>query len=244
MKLIFIRHGEPDYVNDFLTSYGKQEAELLSQRLAAIPNIEGCYCSPLGRSKATAAPTCRALGMEPIILPWLQEFSGRITDPETGEPRIPWDLKPEYWMGDPILADESRWTEHPLMQAGNVAESYRATCEGMDELLARHGYRREGRMFCCEGNRESVILIFCHMAISMAAIGHLTGISPVLLWHHGCMPPSGVTTLMTQERQPGKVFFRWFQMGDTSHLYAGGVSPSRMAMFQEVYTGTDHTRTR
>ena len=32
MRLIFIRHGDPDYVHDTLTEKGKREAELLAQR--------------------------------------------------------------------------------------------------------------------------------------------------------------------------------------------------------------------
>lgn len=30
MRLIFVRHGEPDYVNDTLTEKGWREAELLA----------------------------------------------------------------------------------------------------------------------------------------------------------------------------------------------------------------------
>ena len=33
MRIIFVRHGEPDYANDTLTPKGWREAELLSQRL-------------------------------------------------------------------------------------------------------------------------------------------------------------------------------------------------------------------
>ena len=33
MKLIFIRHGDPDYKNDSLTEKGMIEAELLSERV-------------------------------------------------------------------------------------------------------------------------------------------------------------------------------------------------------------------
>ena len=33
MRIIFIRHGDPDYVNDALTPKGVREAKLLSDRL-------------------------------------------------------------------------------------------------------------------------------------------------------------------------------------------------------------------
>ena len=37
MKLLLIRHGDPDYVHDDLTEIGKREAELLSGRIAPLP---------------------------------------------------------------------------------------------------------------------------------------------------------------------------------------------------------------
>ncbi len=64
MKLLIIRHGDPDYEHDSVTEKGKREVELLGQRLAK-ENITKIYCSPLGRARATAAPTCRLTGMEP-----------------------------------------------------------------------------------------------------------------------------------------------------------------------------------
>lgn len=48
----------PDYEHDSVTEKGKREVELLGQRLAK-ENITKIYCSPLGRARATAAPTCR-----------------------------------------------------------------------------------------------------------------------------------------------------------------------------------------
>ena len=46
MKIIFIRHGEPNYEIDSLTEKGWREAELLSKRTAKW-NVTDFYCSPL-----------------------------------------------------------------------------------------------------------------------------------------------------------------------------------------------------
>lgn len=54
-------------------------------------------------------------------------------------------------------------------------------------------------------------------------LGHLLGISPVVLWHGLCAAPSSVTTLTTEERRDG-AYFRMSSFGDISHLYAGGES--------------------
>ena len=58
MKIIFIRHGEPNYEIDSLTEKGWREAELLSKRTAKW-NVTDFYCSPLGRAKDTASFTLK-----------------------------------------------------------------------------------------------------------------------------------------------------------------------------------------
>ena len=56
MRLLIIRHGDPDYEQDSLTPKGWCEAELLSERISKM-NIKDFYVSPLGRAKATASCT-------------------------------------------------------------------------------------------------------------------------------------------------------------------------------------------
>ena len=77
MKIIFIRHGEPNYEIDSLTEKGWREAELLSKRTAKW-NVTDFYCSPLGRAKDTASFTLKNAGREAEILPWLREFDAPV----------------------------------------------------------------------------------------------------------------------------------------------------------------------
>ena len=65
MRLLIIRHGDPDYSIDSLTEKGKREAELLSERLIH-EKMDAIYCSPLGRAKATAEPTLRRSGRSAV----------------------------------------------------------------------------------------------------------------------------------------------------------------------------------
>ena len=53
MKILLIRHGDPDYTIDSLTEKGWREAKLLSNRLEKL-EIRDFYVSPLGRARATA----------------------------------------------------------------------------------------------------------------------------------------------------------------------------------------------
>ena len=49
MRLIFIRHAEPDYSIDSLTEKGWREAKLLAERTKRW-KVDEFYCSPLGRA--------------------------------------------------------------------------------------------------------------------------------------------------------------------------------------------------
>ena len=43
------------------------------------------------------------------------------------------------------------------------------------------------------------------------------------------------TGIVTEERVQGEVFFKCMQVGDTSHLYAGGEPVSSSGLFPEIY---------
>ena len=61
MKLVIVRHADPDYSIDSLTPTGWKEAELLSERLVKTP-ADAYYVSPLGRAKDTASLTLQKMG--------------------------------------------------------------------------------------------------------------------------------------------------------------------------------------
>ncbi len=61
MKLIIIRHGDPDYEKDSLTAKGWREAGLLADRISRL-NVRDFYCSPLGRARDTAGVTLKRMG--------------------------------------------------------------------------------------------------------------------------------------------------------------------------------------
>lgn len=233
MKLIFIRHAEPDYSVDSLTEKGFREALLLSERVKNW-NVKKVYCSPLGRARATARPSLEKLGMEAEIKDWLREFPAYIVNPLSGEKRICWDLMPTYWCREPLHYDKNMWYESALMQTGDAKECWTGVCAGIDELLAQHGYEREKGWYSVREKNTDTIVFFCHLGITCAILGHLLGVSPMVLWQGIFMPPSCVTVLQTEERQPGKAYFRCRALADTAHLLMAGEPISEMGAFEEV----------
>ncbi len=240
MRILIIRHGEPNYKLDALTEKGKREAALLAERLSRIP-ADAYYVSPLGRAQETAAYTLRRVGRTAVTLPWLQEFHGRSVNPATGLSHIPWDYHVDEWARHPLLYDPDRWVEDPLVRDGDVAQVWEETKAGLDALLSAHGYTRDGSVYRCQDNRDGTIMLFCHFAVGTAILAHLINTSPVPLWQGFLWTTSAVTTVVTQERRPGEIEFRCVSAGDVSHLLQGGEPASLAGLFPERYNGVDST---
>ena len=241
MRILLIRHAEPDYTVDSLTPKGRVEAELLSRRMVKY-DVRDFYVSPLGRAKDTAAYTLEKLGREAETLPWLREFRGSYPDPETGERRVvAWDVKPRIWTAFPGVTQIDTWCDTPAFAGGDVKEIWQETTAGVDELLGRYGYVKDGPVWKCENNGDFTIALFCHFGISMAILGYLTDVSPMVLWQHTMCLPSSLTEVVTEERIKGEVIFRMTKLGDLTHLEAAGEARSTAGLFPEVYTGFDST---
>jgi broad specificity phosphatase PhoE len=238
MKLIIIRHADPDYSIDSLTEKGWREAELLSERIIRM-NVKEFYTSPLGRAKDTASVTLKKLKREAIELPWLREFHAPIIDQYTGKERIPWDLLPGDWTKITEYYDNQLWHTVPVMEEGKVYEEALRVFNGIDEILKKHGYEREENLYRAVNPNTDTIVLFCHFGVECVILSHLLGISPVVLWHGFCAAPSSVTTLITEERRKGIAYFRMNSFGDTSHLYAAGEPPAFAARFCETYNNWD-----
>ena len=235
MKLLIIRHGDPDYEHDDLTEVGKREARCLAARIAPM-KVKEYFVSPLGRAKATAAPTLEKAGRQATEYDWLRELSIPIARPDkNGElSRVPWDWLPQDWLRDTRLLSAEHWMENEVMQGGRVGEAYEQVTREFDALLARYGYVREGLLYRVREPNEDTLVFFCHLGLGCALLSHLMNCSPMVLWQGTVMAPSSVSVVYTEERRPGYASFRAASIGDVSHLYAAGLEPSFAARFCET----------
>lgn len=238
MKILIIRHGDPDYSIDSLTPTGWKEAELLAERISGI-DIKAFYVSPLGRARDTASLTLKKMGRTAETLPWLREFAPAPVRPNIEEQSVCWDWLPQDWTAEPLFYDEQHWFDVPTFMDAGVKEAAAWVAEGLDTLLASHGYVRDGRLYRAESPNEDTIALFCHFGLECVLLGHLLGISPMVLWHGTCAAPTSVTTLNTEERREGIAYFRMSAFGDISHLYAAGQQPAFAARFCETYANFD-----
>ena len=110
---------------------------------------------------------------------------------------------------------------------------------GLDELLAKHGYVREGGYYRAVTPNNDTIVLFCHLGVQAVFVSYLLGISPIVMLQGFSPAPSSVTTIATEERVQGIASFRVLEYGSTEHLYVASEKPSFAARFCECYTNFD-----
>ena len=241
MRILIIRHADPDYTVDSITPEGVIQAECLGERLRST-RIDRVYVSPLGRARATADTALRGTGLTYEVLPWLQEFRGRAFDAFRGISRIPWDLKHDQWYDEKGFQDRDAWADAGYLAGSNVRAVWEETKDGLDRVLEDNGYARENGMYrCAPGGNDLTLAFICHFGVGCAMTAHLTGLPALPMWHGTCMMPTGINILLTEERDPGLASFRCVAYGDLAHLYVKGVPPTWHGMYPERYNGVDST---
>lgn len=242
MKLLIVRHGDPDYSIDSLTEKGWREAEYLSERLSKL-DVKAFYVSPLGRAKDTASFTLKKMNRTAEECEWLREFNPRINRPDvTDIKKNAWDWLPQDWTKDERYYRNDLWFQTDIMQEGKVKEEYDWVIENFDKLLAKHGYVREGHYYRVEESNNDTVVLFCHFGLECVLLSHLMSVSPMALWHSMCAAPTSVTTVVTEERRKGIASFRMSSFGDISHLYVHDEPPAFAARFRESYGNEDERR--
>lgn len=235
MRLIFIRHGDPDYSIDNLTEKGKREATLLSKRVNSWENITEYFVSPMGRAQATCHYAIDNTGRKAITKEWLEEF--REIVPSKGGLHVPWDFMPDYWTNDSNFLDLEHWHEAKIYEGMPIKKHADYVTGEFDKLLEEYGYVRKNKMYITEKeNDDTTLVFFCHLGVSCLLLAHLTNIAPTLLWHSFYIAPTSVTIGAFEEREPHKASFRIQVMGDTNHLHAGNEPVSKSGYFTTTFS--------
>ena len=239
MKIVIVRHGDPDYQNDCLTEKGKREAECLAPRIQKM-KFERCYVSPLGRARQTAEACLGPIGIEPVVLDWLQEVRTKVYRPNQAyRESVPWDWYPADWTSCDDFYTFDRWYEHPVFVQAGLKQDIENIYAGLEKLLNEMGYVKNGRFFKAVRPNNDTVLLFCHFGLECVIISYLLNISPMVLWQGFCAHTTSVTTVATEERIAGQAGFRVIEFGDTSHLYTAGEPCSFSGRFCECFTNED-----
>ena len=204
MRIVFVRHGEPDYARDCLTERGRDQARAAAERLRE-EGIEEIYSSPLGRAAETAAFTSEALGLPVRTLDWMRELHWGSTDgtpmPADGHP---WDLA-DMLAGEGRDLTDPGWREHAYFRSNKVTAEADRVAEETDRWLRTLGYERNGAYYRCirPDSRQATVALFSHGGSSAAAMGHILNLPfpyACALFH---LEFTGIT-IIRLDRNPGR----------------------------------------
>ena len=174
MRIVLIRHGDPNYEKDCLTELGHKQAKVAAQRLLK-EGIEEIYCSPLGRARQTAQAFSEASGISEVkILDFMREI-------RFGCEGELYDNKWNPWLGVNALVREGKnlqspeWREYPVFKNNYSTEDADKIAVEADKWLATFGYTREGCYYRNnrKDDKEKTVAIFCHGGSSTAFIAHV-----------------------------------------------------------------------
>ena len=224
MILYLVRHGEPDYSTETLTALGQRQAEAVSVRMEE-SGIEEIFASPMGRARQTAAPTAARLGLPITIAPWAEEL-GR----ESQTPYPDGKMKNIFMVPTTLLASqensaldmESSFTECPGLCENGFASRYQYISGGVDDLIERHGYRRNDKGFyqAVEPN-EKRIALFCHAGMMRVAVSHIFNLPYQLLGSRFLPWFTSVTAIWFDPKADAgaETAPRLYSFGDIGHLH-------------------------
>ena len=226
MRIIFVRHGEPDYRRDCLTDVGRVQAAAAAERLAGEGIVE-IYASPCGRARQTADFTARRLGLPVVELPYMREISW-------GGPGIPVEGHP-WTLGDWLIAREDfdfyrdDWRGHPYFKENAATAHFEEISARIDGFLAAKGYRREGSRYRCVEGSDKTIALFSHGGSGACVLSHM--LSLPFPYVASVMPYDFTSIIiLSLENTPGACVFPRIELfNDCAHIH----SDSHVVRLQE-----------
>lgn len=218
MRIIFVRHGEPDYDNDCLTANGIIQARKTAARLKD-EDIKAVYSSPMGRAVQTAFHTAADHGLEVNILDFMHEIDWGGRDGRTLEyDGHPWTLGHMLIAEDPALLEDDRWREHHYFKDNICLAHYDRISDLTDRFLEGYGLIREGDIYKASLLTDDTIAIFAHGGSGAVILSHILNIPfPYVL----AAMPYGVCSVSILDLHPltgDKVIPRIELFNDMGHL--------------------------
>ena len=220
MKIILIRHGDPDYEKDCITELGHKQVKVAAQRLLK-EEIDEVYSSPLGRAKQTAQAFLDASGIGNMtILDFMQEI-------RFGCEGALYDNRWNPWLGVGALIKEGKdlqsadWREYPVFKDNFATIDADKIAKESDKWLASLGYERQGQYYRCTGKKESdkTIAIFCHGGSSAAFLARV--LNQTFAYMCGVLMyfPHTTISVLKFDNKPGELILPVIELlNDARHL--------------------------
>lgn len=177
MRLILVRHGEPDYENDRLTGNGMIQAELTAGELKG-NDIKAVYSSPMGRAYDTALYTAKELDLPVKKLDFMHEIDWGDREDKDCVQKLEYNGHP-WALGFKLLRENTEyigsmdWDKHPYFRDNKCLEYYNRVSERFDEFLKDYGYIRKDNLYYCRDGCKDTVAIFAHGGSGAIMLSHV-----------------------------------------------------------------------
>ena len=173
MRIIFVRHGYPDYKLDCLTEVGHQHAEAVAVRLKDEP-FSRVFSSTCGRAVETAEHIASKHGLPVESFDFMREIKwGPIGGDELPHKNgYPWAVVSNMVAeGESLM--ETDWMEKGPFANNKVKFLVENIGVEFDKLMASLGYTREGSYYRVTGENNQTVAMVSHGGSSSAVLAHL-----------------------------------------------------------------------
>ena len=227
MLFFYVRHGDPIYNPDMLTSLGHEQAKAVAKRLSLF-GVDRVFASSSNRARQTAEPTCALLKKEMTICDWANEglVWQEFTVVKENGARV-WGFQNketvELFNSKEMRAMGELWCTHPALHEGFKNGMERVNRE-VDEFFLSLGYRhdRENARFEVVNSNNERVVLFAHQGFGMSFFSSLLDIPYPMFSTHFDMGHTGVSVVDFTERD-GYVYPKLLQLSNDSHLYREGL---------------------
>ena len=220
MRLIFVRHGEPNYEKDILTQTGREQAQSTAKRLQG-EDIKAIYASPMGRAKETASYTAKAHGLDVKTLDFMHEINWGDKDGNSGKLPYeghPWTLAYRVLTDSPEYVGKDNWTEHHFFKDNICMEYYEKVSDAFDKFLENYGLYRKNGLYECREHNDDTIALFAHGGSGAVMFSHVLNLPfPFVL----TSIPYGVcsVSIINFEEQEGRIAIPRLELfNDMGHI--------------------------
>lgn len=218
MRIIFVRHGHPNYVDDCLTELGHKHAAAAAKRLKE-EGISEIYSSTCGRAYETAGYVARKYNLPIVKCEFMREISWGSVD---NEPLFldghPWSTVDDMVAkGASILNPDWAFVE-PFVR--NKMVSYvENIAVAVDEWLKTLGYIREGLYYRVTGSgTNKTIAAFGHGGAGSAIFSHLFNLPYPFVCTTLNQDYTGITIVELPDTPEALVKPRFEIMNDARHI--------------------------
>lgn len=219
MRLILVRHGDPNYELDCLTELGHKQSKITAQRLLN-EGIEKVFSSPMGRARQTAQPFLEASGIKEMqILDFMKEIRYGLADDLYNQDYSPW-VGVDRLANEGVNLQDPNWRDFALFKENTATIDIDLVQAGADKWLETLGYKRQGLYYknTRDDDEQFTVALFSHGGSSTAFLSRIFNIPFPQLCATLHIPHTGIT-IIRFDRTPGKVSVPVVElMNDGNHL--------------------------